>query len=326
MIGRYGTLGDVHFVEEPFWPLNTTLYVKDFKGNDARFCSFFLRTIAEISSSGTSAVPGVNRNVLHEVRVRRPPLDQQRRIASILGAYDDLIEVNRRRIAVLEAMARGLFEEWFGRRRFPPDTQGATTADIAWVEFGALATEVREAVSPTEVPSNTPYVGLEHLPRRSTTLDAVGRADEVASLKLRFQRGDVLFGKIRPYFHKVAWAPYQGVASSDAIVFRPKDSRTGALVAAVASSDDFVAQAVQTSNGTKMPRANPAILRAYRIPVRSNSVLDAFQAATQPMLELAAALQAANHQLAAARDLLLPRLISGELSVSAAEGELEPAA
>ena len=85
VIGRYGTLGEVHFMQEDFWPLNTSLYVKDFRGNDVRFCSYLLRTVSVVGTSAAAAVPGVNRNVLHEMPVRCPPLTEQRRIASILG-------------------------------------------------------------------------------------------------------------------------------------------------------------------------------------------------------------------------------------------------
>ena len=70
--GRYGTIGKVFFVSGSYWPLNTTLYVKDFKGNDPRFISYFLRTIDFHSASDKAAVPGVNRNHLHELHVALP--------------------------------------------------------------------------------------------------------------------------------------------------------------------------------------------------------------------------------------------------------------
>jgi type I restriction enzyme S subunit len=169
-------------------------------------------------------------------------------------------------------------------------------------------------------------VGLEHLPRCSTTLDGWGRADEVVSLKLRFRRKDVLFGKIRPYFHKVAMAPFDGVCSSDAIVIRAKAADFSGVVLALVSSDRFVAHAVQTSNGTKMPRANWNVLKKYPVPRPPDAVLTRANEAFVGWAELACALQSANVRLAASRDLLLPRLISGKLSVLPGERELEDAA
>jgi type I restriction enzyme S subunit len=111
--GRYGTIGKVFYLTENFWPLNTTLYVRDFKDNDPRFISYFLRQIDFLSCSDKAAVPGVNRNHLHAVAVTVPPLAEQKAIAFVLGALDDKIELNRRMNATLEAMARALFQSWF---------------------------------------------------------------------------------------------------------------------------------------------------------------------------------------------------------------------
>ena len=112
--GRYGTIGEVFFVPEDFWPLNTTLYVRDFKGNDPRFISYFLRGIDFFAYSDKAAVPGVNRNHLHESLVRYPSeLGAQRAIAHILGTLDDKIELNRRMNQTLEEMARAIFQDWF---------------------------------------------------------------------------------------------------------------------------------------------------------------------------------------------------------------------
>ena len=112
--GRYGTLGQVFFIPNNFWPLNTTLYVRDFKGNDPRFISYFLRGIDFSAYSDKAAVPGLNRNHLHQEVVRIPiDIDEQRAIAHILGTLDDKIELNRRMNETLEEMARALFKSWF---------------------------------------------------------------------------------------------------------------------------------------------------------------------------------------------------------------------
>lgn len=89
--GRYGTIGEVFLVEEDFWPLNTTLYVKDFHGNDPRFVAYLLRTIDFRTHSGKSGVPGVNRNDLHQLPIRLPPLNQQRQIAGVLTDLECLL-------------------------------------------------------------------------------------------------------------------------------------------------------------------------------------------------------------------------------------------
>ena len=111
--GRYGTIGRVFFVEQNFWPLNTTLYVRDFKGNDERFVSYFLRSLDFHSFNDKSSVPGLNRNDLHRAPVRFPPVEEQREIASVLGSLDDKIEQNRRTGRKLEGLARAVFKAWF---------------------------------------------------------------------------------------------------------------------------------------------------------------------------------------------------------------------
>jgi len=118
--GRYGTLGEVFYIDEPFWPLNTALYVQDFKGNHRRFVSYFLKWILNGTQSDKAAVPGVNRNDLHARKVEVPEdPSEQEAIASVLSTYDDMIENNRRRIQLLEQAARLLYKEWFVHLRFP---------------------------------------------------------------------------------------------------------------------------------------------------------------------------------------------------------------
>lgn len=121
--GRYGTLGEVHYIEGPYWPLNTALYVEDFKGNYPRFVGYLLTTLELGEKNEAGAVPGVNRNTLHQMSVSVPDVDTQVSIATVLLQYDDLIETNRRRIALLEESARLLYREWFVNLRFPGHEQ-----------------------------------------------------------------------------------------------------------------------------------------------------------------------------------------------------------
>ncbi len=112
--GRYGTVGKVFFIPDDFWPHNTTLYVRDFKGNDPQFISYFLRELNFLAYQDKAAVPGLNRNHLHQAVVRVPKdIREQRAIAHVLGTLDDKIELNRRMNETLEAMARALFQDWF---------------------------------------------------------------------------------------------------------------------------------------------------------------------------------------------------------------------
>src|SRR5581483_6787149 len=161
--GRYGTLGGVFYLKEDFWPLNTSLYVRDFKGNDPLFISYFLRTLNLAHQNAAGAVPGVNRNALHMLAVKVPSLPIQRQIASILSAYDTLIENNTRRIANLEERARLLYEEWFVKFRFPghegvklmESELGMVPQGWAVVKLGDIAQELRRSVNPDSVDPET---------------------------------------------------------------------------------------------------------------------------------------------------------------------------
>jgi type I restriction enzyme S subunit len=126
--GRYGTLGKVFYVDVPYWPLNTTLYVQDFKGNHERFVGYFLESMGLERYDGAAAVPGLDRNVVHRLPVRWPARPLQERIAAVLAAYDELIKSNLRRIEILEEMTQAIYREWFVNFRFPGH-ENATLVD-----------------------------------------------------------------------------------------------------------------------------------------------------------------------------------------------------
>lgn len=260
-----------------------------------------------------------------------PPPAVQRQIASVLDAFDALIAINERRVASLEDLARSLYRGWFESFRFPGhSTVPAPLADWQEVRIADLAEVVTDGVDPSDVAIDTPYCGLEHLPRRSTTLRDFGEVRSVVSRKLRFGTGDTLFGKIRPYFHKVVWCPFEGVASSDAIVFRARGGPLPlpALLTTILASDAVVAEAVATSNGTKMPRADPKAILSYRLilPPLDSDLLRRAEATMRDSYDLAAHLASQNHALARTRDLLLPGLVTGRLDISDVDlGALTPA-
>lgn len=111
--GRYGTIGEVFYVDTDFWPLNTTLYVRDFKGNDRKYISYFLKTLDFRAYSDKAAVPGINRNHLHEALVTLPPLGEQKEIAEALGSLDERITLLRETNNTLESIAQAIFKSWF---------------------------------------------------------------------------------------------------------------------------------------------------------------------------------------------------------------------
>lgn len=120
IIGRKGSVGTVRFSKTPFYPIDTVFFVDEVKGeNDLKFFYYFLQSIGLSNFDSDAAVPGLNRNLVHKLKAIIPEPKTQQRIASILSAYDDLIEVNNERIKLLEETARELYKEWFVRMRFP---------------------------------------------------------------------------------------------------------------------------------------------------------------------------------------------------------------
>jgi type I restriction enzyme S subunit len=157
-----------------------------------------------------AAQDNLSQEKLLSIEFQVPTVDEQRRIASILSTYDDLIENNRRRMALLEEAARQVYQEWLVRLRFPgrEHTRIVDGVPEGWARkrLGEVCYDVRDAVLPDALEPDTPYIGLEHMPRRSISLTEWGSVEQVTSTKLRFREGEILFGKIRPYFHKVGIA------------------------------------------------------------------------------------------------------------------------
>ena len=336
-----GTLGVPYIVKATdrfhFADGNLTWFRK-FKELNSHFLKYFL-----LSPSGKaelkrcvigSSQPAYTISSLKNIVMSLPPLPTQNRIASILSVYDDLIENNTRRIKILEEMAQRLYREWFVNFRFPGHEKvRMVESDLGPIpqgwepkRLGDQCVETRRGVNPGEIDPETPYIGLEHMPRKSIALAEWGKAGDVGSTKLRFSKGEILFGKIRPYFHKVGVALVDGVASSDAIVIVPKSQDNFAAVLCCVSSDDFVRHATQTSQGTKMPRANWTVLTKYPLPVPPAALLNRFNDVVRPLIGLVDNLSLRNRNLRTTRDLLLPKLISGEIPVEAAEEAMEQTA
>jgi len=249
-----------------------------------------------------------------------PGLPIQQAAGSMLASYDDLIENNRRRMKLLEEAARHLHTEWFVRLRFPGHEHTDVTNGIpgGWSSevLGDLCDAMRNSVKPDSVEPETPYIGLEHMPRRSISLSEWSTADQVTSTKYKFRSGEILFGKIRPYFHKVGVAFVDGIASSDAIVIKPKSNQIKGLVLMTVSSYPFIADTAQSMReGAKMPRADWKQMQQYPVLVPPDGLLRDFEETISDIVEQLKLLSLANRELRKARDLLLPKLMSGEISV-----------
>ncbi len=286
---------------------------------DARFLKYlFHATIQQHAKqfSQGATQDNLSQEKLLSIELLTPEIDVQRRVADLLAAYDNLIDSNRRRIKLLEDSVRLLFDEWFVRQQLPPHLESMLDEEPLHLSVADLCIEVKAKVLPEAMDAVTPYIGLEHMPRRAITLSDWGAAHDVTSAKLRYAEGDVIFGKIRPYFHKVGIALTDGVCSSDAIVMRSRAGSWRPLLLALVSSDAFIAATAQgMKEGSKMPRADWKQMKTYKVCVPSPHALETFNAIVEPVLQQVKTLALQAPSLRTARDLLLPRLMSGELTV-----------
>ena len=281
-----------------------------------------MRAIAMLAH-GAASQANVSPSQVESIEIPFPPLPVQRQIAGILSAYDELIENSQRRIRILEEMARTLYREWFVHFRFPghenhplvPSSLGVIPQGWEVKKLGDIAESMRRNVPKGKLEEPKPYIGLEHIPRRSLALNVWEMATELGSNKLEFKKGEVLFGKIRPYFHKVSVAPFDGLCSADTIVIRACLPEHYAVVAACVSSDAFVALASATANGAKMPRANWDVLEKYQIVIPKGNVAEKFSALFADIIAQQQTLIFKIQNLRQTRDLLLPRLLTGEVNI-----------
>ena len=262
-----------------------------------------------------------------------PGIDEQRRIASILGAYDDLIEVNRRRVAVLEAMARGLFEEWFVRFRFPghenhkiietPD--GPLPEGWERTPFSQLAQFLNgHAFKPADFqPEGLPIVKIPEL--KNGVTEKTPRNSGLNVPRQRYlEDGDLLFS----WSGTLAVGEWtNGPALLNQHLFRvvPRGlvGRSFLRVALLQAMPRFQSQGV----GATMQHIRRAALDQTSVPIPTQGpILSLADNALTILYNQVVILRRQNQTLAASRDLLLPRLISGDLSVAAASRDLEAAA
>jgi type I restriction enzyme S subunit len=326
------------------WLNQHSFRVTPVAGLDPTFFFYLLRYLKPnfvgiARNKQTTGLGHVTKRDLEDIEASFPPLPEQRAIAHVLGTLDDKIDLNRRMNETLEAMARAIFTSWFvdfdpvrakaeGRDSglpkkiadlFPDSFEDSELGEIpkGWGvgSLGEVAANPRRGVQPDAIDPTTPYIALEHMPRRCIALSEWSVGDGLESNKFEFKRGEILFGKLRPYFHKVGVAPVDGVCSTDIVVVAPKSSEWFGFVIGHVSSEAFVDFTNAGSTGTKMPRTSWADMARYTVALPPKPIADAFTAHVQAAVDRMIAGIHESRTLAALRDTLLPKLISGDLRV-----------
>ena len=327
IIGRKGTLGTVHYVTQDFWPHDTTLWVRNFKENIPEFIAYFLRTLRLENFDTGASNPTLNRNHIHKIEVLFPQdTCVQRKIAAILIAYDDLIETNKRRIALLEKMAEELYREWFVRMRFPGwrDTPSVKGVPDGWQikPLSELATFLNGyAFKPTHWGSDgIPIIKIKEMNSGVSSDTPRNPGDDIPS-KYHFDDGAILFSWSGTLLALI-WDQGPGLLNQHLFKVDPKPGIPRSFLFLAFSFSIPLFEVLTT--GATMQHIKRKELSFVKVNTPPPDLLEEFDDLVAPLLDAKLAINQLNRTLSQTRDLLLPRLISGKLSVEDLDIQFPP--
>ena len=268
-----------------------------------------------------STIKHLPRQNLAKLEIRFPELAAQQRIAETLSAYDDLMENNRRRMALLEESARLLYREWFVRLRFPGHEHARITNGIpeGWERktLGEVA-ELNRASLSGSFDGEIEYVDIASvIPGQITETTPYAFCDAPSRARRIVRHGDIIWSCVRPNrrSHAVIWNPPENlIASTGFAVITPNTVPTTFLYFAT-TSDDFVGYLENHARGAAYPAVVAKDFERAKLLIPSKRLLDDFTDLVEPTFDQTHNLRQQNQKLRAARDLLLPKLMSGEIAV-----------
>lgn len=309
--GRYGTIGEVFFAETSFWPLNTTLYVENFHENDEKFVYYFLKTLEWKKFASASAVPGINRNTVHKEIVRFPDFETQQKIASVLSTIDKKIAVNKAINDNLLEQMQALYKSWFVDYRpfggvMPTSWTQTGIYSLANIIYGAPFASKQFNTEG----NGKPIIRIRDLKDQQFATYTT----EVHPKGYLLHPGDIVVGmdgEFRPYI----WGNDEAWLNQRVCVFENKRPNGKAFLYFTIKPLLFAIE--QTQVATTVIHIGKKDFDAFEIMLPDTELLDAFDVITTPMVEQIVSNSIENKRLAIMRDVLLPKLMSGEIDVSA---------
>ena len=301
--GRSGSLGNVQYITDKCWPLNTTLYSKDFRGNNPHYIYYYLQTMHLEQYNAGAGVPTLNQNHLQRLKVLVHPIDEQDKIAFILSTYDSLIEVNNKRIKLLEQMAEELYKEWFVRFRFP----GYETAEFEnGLPKGWKVKKVKELVK--RLPFGTLYKSEDAEENGNVIIidqsldEFVGFHNNAPSHIANIENPIVIFGD-HSCKHQLMITPFS--LSENVVPYVANDEvRTTYLY--------YLTHGIVETTEYKRHWSEFVAKKVLVAPI---NIQDRFVDNVNSNIMFIQRLKNQNRNLIKQRDLLLPRLMSGKLEV-----------
>lgn len=323
-------VGKCGFVKNDDLPANTNQAVGIIRiapsNANPKFVYFYLKQPFvrqwSINVGGQSAQPNVNLAVLKSFELKLPEIHEQDRIATILSAYDDLIENNRRRTALLEEASRLLYREWFVHLRFPGYEHSKITHGVpeGWEhkKLGDVISTNRQSHKKGKLPETLNYIDISSVSTGKIDFktemhadDAPGRARRIA------QHGDTIWSNVRPNLraYSLVMNPAENdIFSTGFTVLHPEAINPWFLYFFV-TSNFFVDHLINHATGTSYPAVRAEDFEKVELVVPPDKLLEAFGEICRPSFEQMAVLQTEAEQAAKARDLLLPRLMNGRIEV-----------
>jgi type I restriction enzyme S subunit len=298
-------------------------YEKEIDSRYLYFCLKYSENIFKSLLTG-SAIPHVDQENLRIFEVLIPEdINEQKRIADILSAFDDKIELNNKIIKTLEEMAQEVFKEWFVRFRFPGWKKVKFVhSELGKIPEGWKATTLeeimnlrREKFKSYDEWKNEKLLDLGRFPQKSLAINNYGKGEEIKTSAFKFYKGDILFGAVRPYFHKVVIAPFDGVTNQSVFVIFPKKQEFYSYLITILFSESTINYATNMASGTKMPVLKYEDLANMNIVLPDFKILSIFNETVDKFYKILIEKVEENQTLAELRDLLLPKLMSGEIRV-----------
>lgn len=265
------------------------------------------------------AQAGIRGSDLATLSVECPDLPTQRRIASILSAYDDLIENNRRQIKLLEEAAQRLYREWFVELRFPGHESVKVVDGVpeGWMKgtLNTIAEFTGKKANKAERERYKCYLPIDCLPKKSLAYINHDNISNAESSLLSFAKYDIIFGAMRPYFHKVVIAQEEGLTRSTCFVINSRSKEYWSYVCMLLFSEEAIDYATHVSVGTTMPYVRWKDFERMPVLIPSQKVAAHFHEMLLPIIQKISCIAKHIALLSEARDRLLPKLMSGEMEV-----------
>lgn len=272
--------------------------------------------------SGTAIganIQNLSQGRLSSHKVSIPDIASQHYIADILSAYDSLIETNQRQIKLLEEATQRLYREWFVDLRFPghEDVPVVDGVPEGWTrgELGDIAEESGKKEKKENRNEYSYYLPIDCLPSKSLAYITENDIALAESSLVAFAAGDILFGAMRPYFHKVVVARDKGLTRTTCFVLNAKQEVNWSYLLMLLFAKKTIEYATTISVGTTMPYVRWKDFSHMPTMIPTSEVSQAFNNIVTPIVKQICHLAMSCEQLSEARDRLLPKLMSGEIVV-----------